>query len=57
MEQNTQGGKKVRNPFHNALMNAYIDTHLDEIEKGTCNGLVTPGMLSQLFKLYMISPY
>jgi hypothetical protein len=38
-------------------MNAYMDTYIEEIEKGTCNGLVTPGMLSQLFKLFMISPY
>lgn len=38
-------------------MNAYTETFSDEIEKGTLNGIVTPQMLTKLFKLSMISPF
>lgn len=47
----------MRNVYFNALMNAYSELYLEEIEKGTLNGIVTPGMLTELFKLFMISPF
>lgn len=49
--------KKNRSDFHSTLLRAYADVHIDDIEEGKLTGMVNAEVISNIFKVYLTSPY
>ena len=46
---------QYRNDFHRAILRAYTDTFISNIEEGTVNEAVSSDCIAKVFKTYMLS--